>query len=265
MKLAITETGSAGARAVVFLHAFPMNAGMWSAQQEALSKDYHTLALDFPGYGKTPPDSRERYSIEDFGDGVIQTIRDHGIGSAVFVGCSIGGYVIFDLFRRYPDMINAAVLCDTRAESDSSEARGKRRDLIMRLETEGTGWYPDSVVAGLLSPGAETREPALVEKVRRWAAQPPVSTLTATVELLANRPDSTANLASITVPVLILVGEYDKATPREAAEVMHQGITQSKMHLIEGAGHLSPSENPDTVNRHLMEFLKSLPDAGSRL
>jgi pimeloyl-ACP methyl ester carboxylesterase len=261
MILNFRESGSPGNTTVVFIHAFTMNSEMLEAQQKAQSPRYHTLALDLPGYGKRASEEQDRYSMEDFGDDIIETLAGLQIQKAVFAGCSIGGYLIFDLFRRYPKVLQAAIFCDTRAEADTSQARQKRQELIERLVTEGTGWYPDSVVQALLSPGAAERKPDLATRVKQWAALPDVNTLTATVELLANRPDSTPTLSSVQVPAMVLIGEHDRATPVEAAESIHKGIPQSRLHIIPDAGHLSPFENAEAVNDIIMDFLAALPFA----
>ena len=77
-----------------------------------------------------------------------------------------------------------------------------------------------------------------------------------TLGALANRPDSTSTLATITVPTLVIVGEFDKTTPIEDARYMHARLPHpAPLAIIAGAGHVSSLDNPVAFNLTLAEFL----------
>lgn len=57
----------------------------------------------------------------------------------VCCGLSMGGYVLFELLRRHPARVLALILCDTKAEPDTAEARQGRDDLVALAEREGAG------------------------------------------------------------------------------------------------------------------------------
>ena len=72
---------------------------------------------------------------------------------------------------------------------------------------------------------------------------------------MAERPDSVADLKSINVPTLIVVGEEDELTPVSDADLMRQNITGSQLKVIPKAGHYAPWEQPEAVGTMLRQFL----------
>ncbi len=76
---------------------------------------------------------------------------------------------------------------------------------------------------------------------------------------LKARPDSTPTLAEINLPVLILHGEEDALIPVKEAQAMAAEIRGATLHLVPGAGHLPPLENPAIFNHAVREFLNTLP------
>jgi 3-oxoadipate enol-lactonase len=71
------------------------------------------------------------------------------------------------------------------------------------------------------------------------------------------RPDSTATLATIDVPTLIIVGDEDTLTPPSEAEAMHARIGGSRLEVLPQAGHICNLERPAAFNHLLMEFASS--------
>jgi len=77
---------------------------------------------------------------------------------------------------------------------------------------------------------------------------------------MAMRPDRRADLASISVPTLVLVGEDDVITPPAEAKALSDAIPDARLEIIPRAGHMAPYENPAVANAVILRFLKSLED-----
>ena len=73
-----------------------------------------------------------------------------------------------------------------------------------------------------------------------------------------DRPDSTATLATISVPTLIVTGDEDTVIPIEDVRALHAAIRGSTLEVISGAGHLSNLERPAAFNHLVSEFLARL-------
>jgi len=257
MKLSYLQQGFGSNFPLVLLHPYPLNAHFWKNQLSGISRQRHVIAPNFRGYGATPADAGDHFSVEMFASDVRKTLHNLKIPKAVFAGCSLGGYVLFELWRQDPDLIAGMAFIDTRAEADTEEGRAKRMDSIQKIRETGNAMIPD-VAAGLLSETTRKARPDVEREVKSWAAKPDCDTLIKSIELLAKRPDSQATLPTIDVPTLVVVGEEDTVTPVSSAEIIANGVENGSLVKIPEAGHLSPLENPLAVNQALSEFLPTI-------
>jgi pimeloyl-ACP methyl ester carboxylesterase len=173
-------------------------------------------------------------------------------GPFVPVGCSMGGYLAFELWRQAPDRIAAMVLADTRATPDTPEQRIARDDSIRVLGESGRQPFWDDLAPKIFSTDADS---AIVERARQIAFEQPLTGLVTAQETIRDRADSRPTLPTIDVPVLVLVGEQDRLTPPADAEAMVAAIPDARLSRIAGAGHLAPLEQPGPVTAAVREFL----------
>lgn len=255
VNLAYTDEGKG--LPVIFVHAFPLNRAMWTAQVSALSDRFRVLTVDLRGHGESLP-APGPSSIDELALDLKELLDRLAIPQAVFVGLSMGGYVLFALYRRYAERIKALVLADTRAQADTDEGRAGRFAMIHRAESEGAGAIAEIMIPRLLSPASIQSRPDLVEAVRNMILRTPVSTITADLRAMADRPNSIPLLNQIVCPTLILVGELDQGTPPSDAHLMANAIPGSRLEVIPGAGHLSNLEQSKAFNGALASFLKSI-------
>jgi len=83
----------------------------------------------------------------------------------------------------------------------------------------------------------------------------PVPGVIAALEAMIARPDSAPTVATIDVPVQIIVGEEDALTPVKESEAMHAAIRGSRLEVIPRAGHVSNFERPSAFNHIVSEYL----------
>jgi pimeloyl-ACP methyl ester carboxylesterase len=241
---------------VAFLHGFPHNRTLWAPQVGALVDRARCIAPDFRGFGES---SRHApFSIDQFADDIAMLLRGLGIERAVVVGLSMGGYVAFSLWRRHRSLVRGLVLADTRAGADSEETREKRRALIDVARTRGAGAVADGQITGMIGKTTREKRPALIEEVHRMLESASVEGIVGALEAMMARVDSTATLATIDVPTIVVVGDEDVLTPPSEAEILHEAIRGSRLEVIANAGHVSNLERPAAFNHVLTEFLASL-------
>lgn len=244
--------------AILFLHAFPLHARMWEPQLEALGDRFRLIRPDLLGFGESEaPDDPSEYSVEAFADQAKAVLDDAGLQQAVVVGLSLGGYVALAFHRRHPAAVRALVLADTRAESDTDETRSKRTNQQELVRAEGPGALVDGMLGALLSQGTRDSKPDVVENARSLMDNPGPGYIGA-LEAMKNRPDSTASLAQIDVPTLVLVGEDDTLTPPELSRSLHERIGGARLVVLPDAGHLSNLEAPNAFNGAVAEFVAAL-------
>ena len=241
---------------MLLVHAFPLNRTMWAPQVSALVERCRCIAADFRGFGESSV--RPPYSIEQYADDLAHLLDVLHIDRVVLAGCSMGGYAAFAFWRRHRERVRALVLADTRAGADSDKALARRRELIEVARTEGSTAIANLQIAGMVGKTTREKQPDTYDAVHRMIAQAPVEGIVGGLEAMMLRADSTALLAGIDVPTLIVVGDEDALTPVKEARAMHERIAGSRLEVIAQAGHLASVERPAAFNHVLTEFLVAL-------
>jgi pimeloyl-ACP methyl ester carboxylesterase len=230
---------------ILLLHAFPLDARMWEAQQEALkAAGYDVVAPNLPG-------TEAEIGFDTWARRVLGEVRDKFIA----VGISMGGYLAFELWRQESERIPALVLADTRATPDTPEGKQARDDAIRVLREDGFDPFWEGLAPKLFPPSAD---PAVVARARAMAAEQEITALTAALMTLRDRADSRPTLATIDVPTLVIVGEEDALTPPPDAAELEEGIRRARLVRIPGVGHLTPLEAPRDFNEALVGFLNEV-------
>ncbi len=243
---------------VVFVHAFPLGAGMWWPQLQAYPPGWRFVAPNLRGFDGTEEWVHRdgTVHIDDYADDVLSVMTGLGIARAVIVGLSMGGYVAFALHRKAPERVRGLLLADTRATADGADAREARIVMAARLSREGSGgWLADQMVPKLLAPHTRRYRPAVADDVRVMMERQTMAAVRGAILRMASRPDATRDLGRITVPVSIVVGAEDAMTPVADARAMHDRMAASALEIIPEAGHLSSLEQPGAFNAALSRLL----------
>ena len=238
---------------VVLLHAFPLNADMWRPQLERAPAGWRLIAPDLRGFG--PASSTAATSMDDFADDVVALLDALEIEKATIGGLSMGGYATFALLRRAPERFSAVLLADTRSTADNEQGRAARAKMIDTLRDQGVGTVVDEMMPKLLGESTRRQRPEVADRVREIALMNDAGGVAGGVAAMRARPDSTAQLVNISVPVLLIVGEEDTLTPPADSEAMRSHINRGHLVDIPRAGHLSNLEAPDEFSAALADFL----------
>jgi len=227
---------------IVFLHAFPLNSKMWKYQAENL-REFNIYLVDYQNLLKE--------NLKDFADFVYQFLNENKIERAIFVGLSMGGYIIFQMVRYYKNFIEGIVLANTKASADSLELRNKRFELIKRIENEGIEFLIDEYLEKFLKNRNKEKE----EMIRNMILEAKKESLISSLKALANRESSIEILKEIEVPTLIISSTDDTLTTIEDAKIMNKYIKNSKLIIFENCAHLSNLEYPEKFNNVIKNFI----------
>jgi pimeloyl-ACP methyl ester carboxylesterase len=246
-----------GARApLVLLHGFPFDHTIWEAQGAALGGEAWVLTPDLPGFGRSaPPAGDAPRTMDAYAQRVLAWADGQGLRRFVLGGHSMGGYVAFAVARLAAERLAGLALIATRPGADSEAGRQKRAELRAAVAQHGPQAAADAMLPTLLPPTTATERPALVEQVRATILRQTPAGLIPAIQAMAARPDSTPDLAGLTMPVLILHGAADATVPPVEADAMHAAISGSTLVLVPDAGHLPMLEAPAAVAAALREFL----------
>lgn len=248
MKLKYDEAGKGPL--LVLIHGFPLDRTIWKGQLSGLSEIRRVVAPDMRGRGGSV--GGESWSMDELADDISNLIVDLGEEKADIAGLSMGGYVAFALWRRHPDKIRSLIFIDTKAGADNDEAKAGRDKVAALVREKGTGALVDDLGRRVVVPDAPG---SIRAEVKRMFESIPGESSAADAIAMRDRPDSTDDAGSISVPVLVLHGEQDQLMPVEVGEDLAKSIPGAKFVRIPNAGHLSPLENPDAVNKAIRDFL----------
>lgn len=239
---------------VLLIHGFPFDHFLWR-HQLAVLPDRKCLAPDLRGAGRNKAGSSGEFSMAVYANDLVGALDAAGIDQVVVGGVSMGGYIIFELLRRFPERVLGAVLCNTKAEADSPEAKLGREAMAARAESQGARAIAAELVPRLVARVTYAGRPDVVAEVSEMIARQPVTGIVGALRALRDRPDSAPLLGKIGVPVLVIAGDDDQIAPAAGMRAMSQAISGAEFALVEGAGHVAPLEQPAAVNRLLRDFL----------
>jgi 3-oxoadipate enol-lactonase len=178
------------------------------------------------------------------------------IGRAAFVGCSVGGYTLFEFWRQARERVKALVLMDTKPGADTDEGRAGRLKNAEDVLEKGPEWEIEQLLPKLLGPVTISSRLDVVEQAKATVRLAGAEGIAALQRGMAERIDSTATLAEIDVPTLVLGGEDDAFSPPSELERMAKGIRGAELKIVRRAGHFASFEQPDEVGPMVREFLE---------
>lgn len=242
---------------LVLVHPFPCSHSIWLPVAEALADDWRVTLYDLRGLGESSAGEGDA-TMQRHAEDLLRVCEASGITRAVFGGTSIGGYILFEFWRRHRERVRGLVLSGTKAEADTPEARANRLRSAEEVLKTGPADFKEGMLAKLLSPATLRNRQDIVEAVRGSMQGASADGIAAIQRGMAARPDSRATLGAINVPALLVFGEDDGFAPREVAEGMQKGIRGSRLVMIPEAGHLVCREKVEEIARVMREFLAPL-------
>ena len=186
---------------------------------------------------------------------VVSLLNHLALERAVFAGCSIGGYVLLELWRRVPERMRGLAFVCSKPQPDAEANLQKRVANIEQVRAGGLGAIFDGMAQSLIGSTARKKFPKIVAELRARM------TLKAEAQIavqagLATRPDSVLTVASIGVPVLAIAGGEDTAVAAVDMEAFRAAPGGCDFHLMRDAGHFAAYEKPDAVSALVANWLK---------
>ena len=246
--------GRSNATPVLLIQGLGADKHGWDMQRLPLALQYRVIALDNRGAGRSDKPFGH-YSLEQMAADAIAVLDQVGVEQAHIVGASMGGAITQIIGLRYPERVMSLTLACTACRNHPW-----RRELL-------NGW---ATAAGERGMGAMAREAA------RWVIGPrsfrrllpafgwlgPLAmgrtthAFVSQVKAILDVDDSISDqLAEVTAPTLVMVGNQDILTPRGDSEEIADRMPNAELVVISGAAHGFMVEHATTFNRVLFEFL----------
>lgn len=239
---------------LVLIHAFPLFSGMWEPQMKNIERMGRVIALDLPGFGRSPGEAKT--TIAKMAEEVAHLLDSIKIKEpAVIAGLSMGGYVAFEFFRQFPERVKGLGLFSTRAGADTPEACEKRLKTAEQIQQGGLESFAKKILPNLVGKTTLESNSELMREITGMISSNNPEGVAGALFAMAERRDSSDLLGSIKCPTLIIAGDEDALIPFSESETMHRQIAGSEFHLIPKAGHLVNLECPSAFQKVFEQFL----------
>jgi pimeloyl-ACP methyl ester carboxylesterase len=264
-RLSYCDTGSG--RPVVFLHPTPLDHEYWRPLIERLS-GVRAIVPDLRGHGTSelgkdlPVGTFGRVqdapvlSMAQLATDTLVLLESLGVRRADFVGCSIGGYVLLELWRRDPERMRSLVFVCSKPQADAEANLVKRAATIAQARNGQLSALFDGMAQTLIGATSRARRPEIVP-VLRSRMMLSQDALVAVQAGLATRPDSVGTVATIQVPLLAVAGGEDGAVTPTEMEAFRAAPGGCDYHVLTDAGHFAAYEQPEKVAGFLSDWLRS--------
>lgn len=244
---------------LVLVHGHPFDRSMWGPQIETFgAAGRRVIAPDLRGYGESTV-VPGRTTLTTFARDIAALLDSLDVERCVLGGLSMGGQIVMEFHRLFPERILGLVLADTSAAGETERGRAARNAMADRLLREGMGPYADEVLTTMVAPHTVDALPRVAEHVLTMMRATSPEGAAAALRGRAERPDYLGMLPHISVPTLVVVGADDEFIPVAEARVMHERVPGSTLAIIPGAGHLPNLERPMEFDAALRDFLDTLP------
>ena len=245
MAINVETRGDAGAPVIIFIHGSGGSAATWFMQLKVLSKDFHIVAIDLNGHGKSL-DRSESNTTDSYLADIEEIVKKYD--RPVIGGHSMGGMLSQLFALKHPEMIGGIILVGTGARLRVAPFIFETLENNFDEYVEGAAnfmFYEDASEALIESSKHEIRKckPAIIR--RDFAA--------------CDGFDIMETVSEIAHPTLIIVGEQDIMTPTKYSKYLHDNIPNSTLHIIDKAGHSVMLEQPQEFNNHVKEWMETLP------
>lgn len=241
---------------ILLIHGHPFDHTMWQPQIDAFSAKYQVIVPDLRGYGKSTLPETGTTRFGDYATDILLLLDALEVDTFHVAGLSMGGQLAMECYRQAPARVISLILADTFASLDTPEAKKARMEGAERMEREGMGGYANESIHKMIKADHVTAMPAVAAHVMRMmTATSPKAAATA-MRARSERIDYLSEvLPNIEAPVLVIVGRQDEFTPVAKAEEMHAVLPNSKLVVIENAGHMPNLEHPLEFNEIALGFL----------
>lgn len=239
--------------AVLLVHGLFFDHRMWETQVEALQGSYRCISVDVRCHGRSGcPEAG--WDLWDAAEDITGLLDHLELEQVHWVGLSMGGMIGLRFALEHQDRLASLALLDTSAEPEAREKMHKAMAGLAKIGGRPLIRLMMPYAAGQMfskrfkdSPDADP----WLDQVKELEPH----RLHAGAMAVFDRGSLVDRLAEIRVPTLVLVGDRDQATPPSKAETIEKGIPDARRALVPAAGHMSPVERPEYVNRLLSGFL----------
>jgi len=236
---------------IVLVHGFPLDHTIWEPVVAPLTKHSRIVLPDLRGFGRSPVPPGKT-SIRMMAEDLVVLLDLLKIDKAIMVGHSMGGYICLSFAQAYPHRLAGLGLVATQAAADTPEKRQARFNTADEVERHGVKVIADNMVPKL------TANAELQTVLRELILKTDPIGVIGALKAMAERPDSTGLLSSISVPSVVLAGSVDTLIPIERSKTMAQLLARAWLAELPGVGHMPMMEAPQQAAETLRQLIHAV-------
>jgi 3-oxoadipate enol-lactonase len=253
----VNAAQSGQGRALFLFHSLLSDRASFDAIVPNLSRSFRVIVPELPGFGGSPGVSG---GLADVADRMAEAVRDGaGGGEAIVLGNGYGGFVALQMAIRHPDIATRLILADCGA-AFSEEGRQAFRNMAAAAQAKGLAAITDVAMRRLFAPEFQAQHPDLMADRREAFLKTDPEAFRAACAALAEL-DLRPELAKVKLPVLVLVGEHDEATPPPMSRELAALLPDARLKIIPGCAHVPQLQSPKIFLDAIADFLPSMNQA----
>jgi 3-oxoadipate enol-lactonase len=202
------QSGLGSAPALFLFHSLLSDRASFDAIAPQLSKSHRLIVPELPGFGGS---KAVEGGLAAVADRMAEVVKEAGGNDAIVLGNGYGGFVTLQMAIRHPDIASKLILADCGA-AFSQAGREAFRNMAAASKAKGLAAITDVAMRRLFAPEFQTAHPELMQDRREAFLKTDPDVLQAACHALAEL-DLRPELSKVKMPVLVLVGEHDEATP----------------------------------------------------
>lgn len=265
---------SLGKVAVVLVHAFPIDGRMWDRMAEKLNAqlDQDAELSGLPVYGFSMPgtpgvpvpseeesgprteDGAYAQALDRLSQAMIDKLHELGYEKAIWVGLSMGGYVVLRVHSLAPQAVAGLALCDSTPAADSPQARAGRLSIAHNAEGEMGAEAVMKFARPSEHDSAVKKSADFIDTFTQWIHEQPVEGLAWRERMAAGRPDQFDSWDSLRVPTLVVSGELDPSSSPAVMKPFAERVHGALFVEIPDTGHFTAFEQPEQFATVLMSL-----------
>ena len=251
-RLWVQIDGREGRPWIVLANSLGADQTMWDPQIAMLTERYRVLRFDTRGHGNSDTPAGD-WSLADLEADTLALMDAHNIGQADYMGLSMGGMTGLGLALRVPQRFGRMVVADARA--DAPEAWQANWDVrIAKVQAEGLAGIVEATLQMWFTADWLAANPGAADAVRAMVVGNDSVGYCRCCAALKGL-DHLRHLGSVTIPVIYVVGAQDKGAAPEVMQAMANATPNSRLEVVDPAGHVSNMNNPAGFNRAIGAFL----------
>jgi 3-oxoadipate enol-lactonase len=236
---------------LVLLHSLLSDRASFDAIVPALSQSFRVIVPELPGFGLSPAVGG---GLTEVADRMATAVKDAAAGEPTIVlGNGYGGFVALQMAIRHPGMASKFILADCGA-AFSEPGRQAFRNMAAASTARGLAAITDVAMRRLFAPEFQEAHPDLMADRRAAFLRTDADVFRAACGALADL-DLRPELGKVTVPVLVLVGEHDEATPPPMSHELAAGLPNARLKIIAGCAHVPQLQAPQVFLDTIGDFL----------